>query len=647
MASRIATLLFLDNDDISRSGRLGSMLWSDEKNVKVIFKDNSTKDFKSIHDYSIGFDSNKEFYNPYWLQRWADETKLEDGRTVKQALIFKGQTLWYLYEYLLSADVDVVPFVPSSRVLYYIDVINEILKKEKPVEVMIQNDKDILYRIISEVCKQKSIRVRSLGISGKKAFKQRMRENIPLLRCYLKTKICMRSMVGLLAGRKNKRSSKDNKKLNVLLLSNERFCKGPNETNVFWDTIAKELSKNKIDFDVLEYDVLWDSHALVKMLKRHVPQKYPHTLYIGSYYDMNVFREIRRVASFSRKTWKQFRKSNKFTQSLNYKGINIFPYLEKRFALVFKAFSQLAGDSLAVSEAVIKSGQPKMVVLDHENNFYGLGFLMNSKNYDFKTISLQFESVNLRTSVHRHIPSEKAFDKKSPVWRPLADMKCASGPYAKEILVNNCNFRPETIEITGQPRYDNLAQKKLTESLKQLYSELGLDASKKTIVYASKFNDDEAQIWAYLKDMVRKRDDIQLVFKLAPVNNLKFYKEKIGEEKNVVVSKDIDLVKLLNVSDLLITKRSTVAMEAMCLEKPVLLVDFYKTNQFPYIELGAAYDLKSLEELEQGVDRCLYDEKVKKSLALGGKKFIASYLYKQDGKAAERVVSIIKREMKK
>jgi hypothetical protein len=54
------------------------------------------------------------------------------------------------------------------------------------------------------------------------------------------------------------------------------------------------------------------------------------------------------------------------------------------------------------------------------------------------------------------------------------------------------------------------------------------------------------------------------------------------------------------------------------------------------------YDVKSIEELEEGVDKCLYDEKTKKSLAAGGKKFIASYLYKQDGKAAERVVGIIK-----
>jgi hypothetical protein len=416
---------------------------------------------------------------------------------------------------------------------------------------------------------------------------------------------------------------------------------------VFWDTVAKELSKNKIDFDVLEYDVLWDSKALLKMYKRHVPKKYPNTLYIGSYYNWQSFRNIRRVASFSRKAWKQFRKSDKFMQSLNYKGINIFPYLEDRFKLVFKAFSQLAGDSLAISEAIIKSGKPKMVVLDHENNFYGLGFLINSKRYDFKTLSLQFESVNLRTSVHRHILSKQAFDKKSPLWRPLADMKCASGPYAKDILVNKCNFKPETIQITGQPRYDNLAQKKISTGLEQLYAELGLDSSKKTLVYASKFNDDEIPIWAKLKEMVRKRDDLQLVFKLAPVNNLTFYKEKIGEEKNVIVSKDIDLVKLLNVSDLLITKRSTVAMEAMCLEKPVLLVDFYKTNQFPYIELGSAYDVKSIEGLEAGVDRCLYDENVKKSLVAGGKKFIASYLYKQDGKAAERVVAIIKKELAK
>jgi hypothetical protein len=87
-------------------------------------------------------------------------------------------------------------------------------------------------------------------------------------------------------------------------------------------------------------------------------------------------------------------------------------------------------------------------------------------------------------------------------------------------------------------------------------------------------------------------------------------------------------------------------MEAMCLKKPVLLVDYYKTAVFPYVQLGAVHPLNEVSELDEGISACLYDRKMRRSLTQGQKKFLKEYLYKQDGKAAERVMAVVKRLLK-
>ena len=140
------TLIFLDDESKCNN-------FIRFKKSKIILKNKKIHTSTSIHDYALDFKENKEFYKIFWLQKWAANIKLQGNKTIKDFLIYKNQSLWYLIEYFLYVDMgEAIPFNPTSRILYYIDVINEIFKKENPKEVIIQNKEDALYKLIKDIC---------------------------------------------------------------------------------------------------------------------------------------------------------------------------------------------------------------------------------------------------------------------------------------------------------------------------------------------------------------------------------------------------------------------------------------------------------------------------------------------------------------
>ena len=103
---------------------------------------------------------------------------------------------------------------------------------------------------------------------------------------------------------------------------------------------------------------------------------------------------------------------------------------------------------------------------------------------------------------------------------------------------------------------------------------------------------------------------------------------------------DVNLAELLSACDLFISVHSTVVIDAMVLEKPVMLINIVKCP-IPYVELGGAYAVYKIEDIKEGIIKGLYDNNLKKKLARGRKRFLEEYLYKLDGKASDRILNII------
>ncbi len=624
-------LFFLDNETVIQK------IKSKENDIFIVdkFPKKPNKHIHHLHSFSKGFKYNKEFYNPYWLQEWA-KTSIHKNKNIKELLIYKNQTLWYFFEYLIYASIWGISNPSSGQIIYNIDLITKIIKEFKPKVILIQNNKDLIYKLIIDIAQKQNIRVKNLKQKPKpKQNKLFSLLNIPFVfRSYLNIRFLSRYFLGKLS---RKLPKKD-----VLIISGQRFCKGNAEQNSYWGPIVKELNKYNISNKIIEYDGFWNIHSYQVMLERHLRNKH-NTQYLGTYFKLSTITEAYRIHRLLKKQWNRFKNNNEFKNSLTYNNINIHKYLKPRFSMLFNSFSLFFAEILALTNNMLEKEQPKVLLMEHEQSYYGLGSIINTKiNKKLKTknIATEFEAVNTRTSVHRHIPSKTAKNKNSPLWRPLADVKCSSGEHAKNILTKYCNIPEKNIVITGHPKFDTLPNLKFNKL--DIIKQLKLDPNKKIIVYGTKYREDEDIIFNKIIDFINSNNNLQLVFKIAPNVPLYNIKTRIKETDRIKIVQDFDVNKVLHIADLLITDRSQLGVEAILLDRDILIFDLYQTCTFPYTEKGAAFGTHKLEEIIPGIKTCLTNKTTKQQLKQGRIKYLKECFFKLDGKAPERVVNIIK-----
>lgn len=223
-------------------------------------------------------------------------------------------------------------------------------------------------------------------------------------------------------------------------------------------------------------------------------------------------------------------------------------------------------------------------------------------------------------------------------------------PFAKEAYIS-MGVPAEKIFITGQPRFDLIWQKEFHRE--RILKELGIPENKGIIVLATqpllgflwKEKDRERLIETVVRAMDKYPEE-KLVVKLHPNESLKDYQELLTRTKcnnKVVICQNIDLYELLHACDLLMTVHSTVALEAMLLNKPVICLDFSGRNIFQsfYTESGAATRVRREEELVQAIQEALYNPQARDEQEQNRQRFISKHVYKPDGQASKRVAELI------
>jgi len=96
----------------------------------------------------------------------------------------------------------------------------------------------------------------------------------------------------------------------------------------------------------------------------------------------------------------------------------------------------------------------------------------------------------------------------------------------------------------------------------------------------------------------------------------------------------------LSAADLVITDYSNVGLEAICLEKPLVTVNFVKENLdniIKYHDYGASLYFENYPELEKSIIEIFNSDLHHNSLKLGRQKFIEHFNFGNDGNAHMRI----------
>lgn len=210
----------------------------------------------------------------------------------------------------------------------------------------------------------------------------------------------------------------------------------------------------------------------------------------------------------------------------------------------------------------------------------------------------------------------------------------------------------ERIVVTGNPKFDAVFNSRSNKCKEAVCRKLGIPQDKDIVLLITSYFVESGE-WTpqQRRDFVlavagatEKLSNTRLVIKLhPPYENENDYLDIIkGLSPEAIVCKYANLPELINASSLLITVSSTVGLEAMAAEKPVLIINFDqdKTGASFYKDSGALWVEKEPEVLNS-MQKALYDPGTRETMMKSISKFVFDQAYIQDGQAAKRIANLI------
>lgn len=297
--------------------------------------------------------------------------------------------------------------------------------------------------------------------------------------------------------------------------------------------------------------------------------------------------------------------------------------------------------NLLTAEYIIDKVKPKSIFLTCE--YCGiqkqLTYVSNSKNVT--TFALQHGIIS--PTHYGYIFNEG--DKRKVI---LANITFIFGQYFYDLLTKKSIYTPNQVVVTGQPRYDVLYYANEIYNRDNFLKNYKIDSSNKIILWTTQChgisNEENLKNFKAVFDTMQNIKNVTLIIKQHPGEG-KRYTKMLEDCLNdytlnaVVMPKNSDTYEQLFICDLLITKTSTTAMEAVALNKPVIILNLSgDSDPVDYVKEGVAFGVYNEEDLKPAIEKLVEDDFEQ---AKNRKEYIEKYLYKIDGKAAERVVSFL------
>ncbi len=453
-----------------------------------------------------------------------------------------------------------------------------------------------------------------------------------MLRNLIKLRLTIRYFLGLIRRIMGKTNKND---VEVIFLSNMRFSRKNEHNNALFGSLIKKLDETKIKNKVIRYDPPRYYFELKRFIKEFLLQK---ESYLGDYYRVSHFFKIKKNMKLFKRKWNQIKNYADLKNIFNYKGYNYYSIIKPRLELIFNSISYFAIDNKLITNEIIKKEKFKAIIIDSESSLYGKGFMLNLKDKESKVMALSHELIYPGCD-HICRKNDLIKNKKNIYWRPLPDIKCVWGEFAKNILLEDCNYKDELIKITGNPKFDYLFNKKYDK--KEILEKYKLKENKKKILIASNRS---WQLAPFISELLSKTNEYEVILKLHPkedLNSIKKYFERIPVK---IIEGIADINELLNVSDIAVTEASTVGFEAMLLGKIVFILtrDKAEPRGMPYMQYKAAIKINSAKNLLNELNT-LKNKEHEKKLIENMNYFTNHINYGNDGKASERVVAEIKK----
>ncbi len=420
--------------------------------------------------------------------------------------------------------------------------------------------------------------------------------------------------------------------------------------DAYFDTIIEELVKRG------RYQVLTSSPftgppdswhrplpSLRKALSRRREGRVPHRI-LDEAWSLDAWRAERKARAHFRALFARNLDLGELIAKLP-KDMDRSGAISMRLEYYFNTVFERVVGQMHVGRRFLEALRPDLVVLINEYGRLERALVASARLLDIPVLAIQHGVIHPTHPGYLHSPLEISGtgSVRSPSC-PLPNRTAVYGPYHKKLLREKGAYPRGSVVVTGQPRYDLLAHASTLWNRDDVLHSLDLDPAKRTVLWATQTHglpseENRQNVEAVYRALARL-ENAQLVVKLHPNEDQRARPYRRNSSyKPTIVAGDGDTLALLFACELLITHQSTVAMEAVALDRPVIILNLSrKPDSVDYVKEGVAEGVYRPEDLRPAIVRLLSD---RTPLSRNRSQYIAKYLFKSDGRATERVVDLI------
>jgi hypothetical protein len=367
-------------------------------------------------------------------------------------------------------------------------------------------------------------------------------------------------------------------------------------------------------------------------------------VHVNRYTDGPVLRETLAATRMLRAEWRRLRALPALRQAFSHRGVPFADLAEADLAgtlLLQLPWSVLAYEQ---TRAALRRVRPAVLCLYAESSGWGRAALAAAAAEGVRTLAVQHGILYPTYYSYRHDPDEEDC--------PRPDRTAVFGEAARRFLVERGGYRPETLVLTGSPKFDELVERAAGWDRPALRARLGVREGESLIVVASRFHpirETHRAIGPALPALLRAvegMEGVRCVIKPHPAEPGEPYRRaaaEAGAARVVVLSPSADLLEILHAADALVTVESLSAAEALVLGRPVVVLEM-PTHLRDLVAAGVAVGVAAGADPAPAIRSVLFDAAARAGLAERRRDFVSGLAMGADGGATERILGLV-REM--
>jgi UDP-N-acetylglucosamine 2-epimerase len=293
-----------------------------------------------------------------------------------------------------------------------------------------------------------------------------------------------------------------------------------------------------------------------------------------------------------------------------------------------------------MSEVLVRT-RPGVVCLYAESSGWGRAAVAACRAQGIPTLGIQHGILYPTYYSYRHDPDEADC--------PRPDRTAVFGEAARRFLVEAGHYPPESLVVTGSPKFDELLLASRSWDRAAIRERLGVRRDERLVAVASRFRgirETHQSIGSAFPGLVRVAEalpNVRILVKPHPAESTDGYARVIREfqaQRVSLLPPQGDLMQLLFAADALVTVESLAAVEALVLGRPVVILNM-PTNLREMVAAGVALGVPAGADPRGTLLSALEDEDLRQRLAEARRDYLGDVASGVDGRANERLLALV------